>query len=239
VLGPTGNLQGTYKFFSLTTGKKIKRRQLTRYPMPDSIIRKVEQYARVGATPNELDFADRSGILFEWNEEINESPGELVKEDYVPYPSIPAEFPGVDLERDTLMETIEEEFMPHGRPEDAVALNAGYVPPGLAGVERAAVIEAHADEIAHDELDDDDDIIAVADLPVAPLQDALFIDDADNTVADASHDDEASDADSDADSDNDDSNNEDSEDNDDDDDDNDNNDDNCHGADRIAGARRS
>ncbi len=32
VLGPTGNLQGTYKFFSL----KIKRRQLTRYPMPDS-----------------------------------------------------------------------------------------------------------------------------------------------------------------------------------------------------------
>jgi hypothetical protein len=38
VLGPTGNLQGTYKFFSLTTEKKIKRRQLTRYPMPDSVI---------------------------------------------------------------------------------------------------------------------------------------------------------------------------------------------------------
>jgi hypothetical protein len=158
VLGPMGNLQGTYKFFSLTTGKKIKRRRLTRYPMPDSVIRKVERYARAGATPNELDFADRSGILFEWNEEIDESLGELVEEDYVPYPSIPAEFPGVDLERDTPMETIEEEFVPHGRPEDAAALNAGYVPPDLAGVERAAVIDAHADEIAHDELDEDDGV---------------------------------------------------------------------------------
>ena len=29
VLGPTGNLQGTYKFFNLNTGKKIKRRQFT------------------------------------------------------------------------------------------------------------------------------------------------------------------------------------------------------------------
>ncbi len=29
VLGPTGNLQGTYKFFSLATGKKVKQRALT------------------------------------------------------------------------------------------------------------------------------------------------------------------------------------------------------------------
>ena len=124
-------------------------------------------------------------------------------------------------------------------PRRCGALNAGYVPHDLAGVERAAVIDAHADEIAHDELDEDDGIIAVADLPEAPLQDALFIDDADNTVADASHDDEASDADSDADSDNDDSNDKDSEDDDDDDDDDDIDDDNDHGADGIAGARRS
>ena len=65
MLGPTGNLQGTYKFFSLITGKKIKRRHLTCYPMPDSVITKVERYARAGATPNALDFADRSGVLFE------------------------------------------------------------------------------------------------------------------------------------------------------------------------------
>jgi len=148
VLGPTGNLQGTYKFFSLITGKKIKRRHLTRYPMPDSVITKVERYARAGATPNALDFADRSGVLFEWNEEIDESPEELIEEDYIPYPYIPAEFPGVELARDTpIMDTVEGDFIPHGRPEDAAALNAGIIPRDLAGVGRAAIIDAHADEI--------------------------------------------------------------------------------------------
>ena len=44
VLGPTGNLQGTYKFLSLVTGKKVKRRAFTPYPMPDSVIRKVKVY---------------------------------------------------------------------------------------------------------------------------------------------------------------------------------------------------
>ena len=33
VLGPTGNLQGTYKFLSLTTGKKIKQQKMTAHPM--------------------------------------------------------------------------------------------------------------------------------------------------------------------------------------------------------------
>jgi hypothetical protein len=44
VLGPTGNLQGTYKFLSLVTRKKVKRCAFTLYPMPDSVIRKVEAY---------------------------------------------------------------------------------------------------------------------------------------------------------------------------------------------------
>jgi hypothetical protein len=41
VLGPMSNLQGTYKFFSLATGKKVKQRAFTPYPMPDLVIRKV------------------------------------------------------------------------------------------------------------------------------------------------------------------------------------------------------
>ena len=40
VLGPTGNLQGTYKFFNLATGKKIKQQKMTAYPMPDLIIKR-------------------------------------------------------------------------------------------------------------------------------------------------------------------------------------------------------
>jgi hypothetical protein len=46
VLGPSGNLQGTYKFFSLATGKKIKRRKMMAYPMPDLVIKKVEQFGQ-------------------------------------------------------------------------------------------------------------------------------------------------------------------------------------------------
>ena len=71
VLGPTGNLQGTYKFLSLATGKKIKRRAFTPYPMPDSVIKKVKAYGKLTALPGIFDFADRNGILFKWNEEVD------------------------------------------------------------------------------------------------------------------------------------------------------------------------
>jgi hypothetical protein len=41
-MGPTGNLQGTYKFMSLLTGKLIKARSFTHLPMPDDVIKQVE-----------------------------------------------------------------------------------------------------------------------------------------------------------------------------------------------------
>ena len=98
VLGPTGNLQETYKFFSLATGKKVKRRAITPYPMPDSVIKKVKAYAKSTALPGIFDFADRNGILFEWNEEVDESPEGIVKvKDVILYPSLAAEHPGVAL----------------------------------------------------------------------------------------------------------------------------------------------
>ncbi len=65
VLGTMGNLQGIYKFFSLATGKKVKRKAFTPYPMPDSVIKKVKAYAKSTALPGIFDFADRNGILFE------------------------------------------------------------------------------------------------------------------------------------------------------------------------------
>jgi hypothetical protein len=95
VLGPTGNLQGTYKFFSLATGKKVKRRAFTPYPMPDSVIEKVEAYAKSAALPGIFDFSNRNGILFEWNEEVDESPEGIVDvEDITLYPSLAVEHPG-------------------------------------------------------------------------------------------------------------------------------------------------
>ena len=64
VLGPTGNLQGTYKFLSPATGKMVKQLALTPYTMSDSVIRKVEVYGKSTALPGIFDFADRNGILF-------------------------------------------------------------------------------------------------------------------------------------------------------------------------------
>ena len=39
VLGlvPTGNIQGSYKFLGLTTGKKLKKQAWKSMPMPDAI----------------------------------------------------------------------------------------------------------------------------------------------------------------------------------------------------------
>ena len=42
VLGSTGNLQGTYKFFSLAMRKKVKWCAFMPHPMPDSVIKKVK-----------------------------------------------------------------------------------------------------------------------------------------------------------------------------------------------------
>ncbi len=41
-MGPTGNLQGSYKFLSLTTGKKVTRGKFTEMPITESVIKQVE-----------------------------------------------------------------------------------------------------------------------------------------------------------------------------------------------------
>jgi hypothetical protein len=40
-LGPTGNMQGSYKFLSLTTGKKVMQRKFTEMPTTNSVIRRI------------------------------------------------------------------------------------------------------------------------------------------------------------------------------------------------------
>jgi hypothetical protein len=188
VLGPTGNLQGTYKFFNLLTGLKIKRRSFTPYPMPDSVIKKVEGYATKKANPNDgdFDFADRSGILFEWNDCIDEGHQGLVEEDVIPYPTLAAELPGVTLHRDLPVTAVEDDIPPQGRAEDAAAANAGLAPIDRRGLfnEAAAVVDAHAYEIDPEGPNDDDDdgIIAVADIPPHDLADDIPILDDDDVI---------------------------------------------------------
>ncbi len=87
-----------------------------------------------GTRAGALDFADRSEILFEWNEAIDEAPEGLVEEDVILYPSFAAELPGVALERDTGVAPVEDKIEPHRSPEDAAAANAGLDPIDVAGV---------------------------------------------------------------------------------------------------------
>jgi hypothetical protein len=57
--------------------------------MPDLVIKKVKAYGNLTALLGIFDFADRNGILFEWNEEVDEFPKGIVKvEDVVLYPSL-------------------------------------------------------------------------------------------------------------------------------------------------------
>lgn len=168
ILGLTGNEQGTYKVMNLATGKKIKRRSFTKMPMPNSVITRVETLGK-RAGEGTLDFADRNGILFEWNDEVDDRQEQLVEEEAIRYPSLTRKFPGIALDRNLPVPSIEEEYEPQGRAEDAAALNANIAPYAIAGVDGPIIINADDDKIEihndNDDDDDDDGIIAVADIP--------------------------------------------------------------------------
>ena len=71
-LGPTGNAQGTHKFFCLTNGILIKQNDWDEYPMPDSIIKKVNKWGEKSMQPDdEFVFSDRNNVPFPWNEEVD------------------------------------------------------------------------------------------------------------------------------------------------------------------------
>ncbi len=174
VLGPTGNLQGTYKFFRLETGKKIKRHKFTACPMPDLVIKKVEAFGK--SSLGVFDFADRNGILFKWNKEVDKCPEGIIEEDVVLYPFLIAKFPGVTLGQDHPIPTIKEDIIPQGRAKADAARNANMEQFAITGVDAPTIIHANINEI--DETDDDNNgIISVANIPAQANQDPLIVPD--------------------------------------------------------------
>ncbi len=197
VIGPTSNLQGTYKFFSLAMGKKVKRCTFTLYPMSDPVIKKVEAYAKTTALPGIFDFADRHGILFEWNKEVDESPKGVVEvEDVILHPSLAAEHPGVALEQDQPLPSIKEELVLQGRAKDAAACNANLQPLNVAGV-GATLPFVHANVAKLDDYksDNNNSIIAMADIPQQPPHAPFVVNNTDNNN-DVGSDDNADDTES-------------------------------------------
>jgi hypothetical protein len=59
-LGPTANFQGSYKFLSLKTGKRITGKQFKELPMPNSVIRKIEAMATRNNQDKVITFCIRS-----------------------------------------------------------------------------------------------------------------------------------------------------------------------------------
>ena len=45
-LGPSGNIQGTQKVFCLKTGCILKRRKIIPFPMPERVIKKVNDWGK-------------------------------------------------------------------------------------------------------------------------------------------------------------------------------------------------
>ena len=62
-LHPTGNAQGGYFFFSLTTGRVLNRGRWTSLPMPSEVIDRVHRMARQEHGNNGLNFEDRNHNL--------------------------------------------------------------------------------------------------------------------------------------------------------------------------------
>ena len=58
-LGPSGNIQGGFKFMSLASGKVISRRTWDNLPMPNSVITRVNQLGK--DQPEQFIFTDRKG----------------------------------------------------------------------------------------------------------------------------------------------------------------------------------
>jgi hypothetical protein len=76
-----------------------------------NIIKKVEHFGCLGAPAGVFDFANRSGILFKWNDEVDKPPQGLVNDNVIPFPSLEAKIPGVPLTRDQPILTVEDSIL--------------------------------------------------------------------------------------------------------------------------------
>ena len=98
-LSPTGNFQGTYNFLNLLTGLVIKRRAFDELSAPQSVINRVNSLAAKSGVSTDLIFANQKRVPFLWNTLPADAPDTQHHAPY-PYPDIPAEIPGVIIQRD-------------------------------------------------------------------------------------------------------------------------------------------
>jgi hypothetical protein len=77
-LRPTGNQQGGYNIFSLTSSRRLNRSAWTPLPMPNDIIDRVHILARHSRIHRGLSFLDRNGQPFLDNDSEDDSDDEYL-----------------------------------------------------------------------------------------------------------------------------------------------------------------
>ncbi len=106
-LGPTGNLQGSVKFYCLTSGRVLKHPVI---PMPDMIICRVKEIGVHEGQGHTFRFLDQHREPYSWTDKVPEDDADFQglpeNEEGAVYPDISAELPGVELE------TEEQDYAP-------------------------------------------------------------------------------------------------------------------------------
>ena len=163
-LGPTGNLQGSVKFYCINTGRVLKRRSFTPMPMPDRVIKRVNAIGQGEGQGRAFRFVNRRGEPYEWTDEVPKDDPEfqgLLDEgdESAVYPDISAELPGVELEEDERdYRTVMDDEPDFRDQADAALQNAGIDAGEM--IRRAhrnenapggpALVEADDDEIVYE-----------------------------------------------------------------------------------------
>jgi hypothetical protein len=126
-VGPTGNFQGSVKFYSLTTGRIIKQRSLTPMPMPDQVIKCVNAIGLRKRQGRTFCFLNQQLAPFEWTDSVPEDDDkfqDLLEEEDGAFPDISAKLPGVELEaEEAAFQTVEDEPDPLFEELAAAALD--------------------------------------------------------------------------------------------------------------------
>jgi hypothetical protein len=131
-LDPTGNLQGSVKFYCIHTGWVLKHRSFTPMPMPDSVIQRVNTIGEREKQGQTFWFLNRRGEPYKWTDKVPEDNPDFQglldeNEGTAVYPDVSAELPGVELEAEERdYQTIVDEPEPDFRDLAGAALhNAG------------------------------------------------------------------------------------------------------------------
>ena len=151
-LGPTGNKQGTYSFLNLSTILVIKRRRFVELPAPDSVIQRVNSLSDNSSVSSTLVFADRHKKPFAWPDNTP-TPTALDPTPMVVYPQLPAEMPGVLLERHV---PVPDDISPFDEPNDPDWFDLADEAAHNADLDNTEQLPPPPEVI---ELDDDDDMV--------------------------------------------------------------------------------